>query len=521
MKINSQKERYKGIAKKVLSRSSMIMDIKLQFQTSHQKIIIFSLLGMLLGITVVLAGDYISTSMTISDLSTKNVFALVLLLVFGVLVSSVILLSPKIGILGILIAVAIMPPVPQRIGLIEIFFSGLCLLVMFSWISRIIYTGKDLLLKSSLLKVLAIFMVICFLSYFKSFLNNVSFYSWTRSVLPFLMLLLSFVIAREFKNFKDIVLLISTFLFSSLLFSFQTWLPILKNFHSFLSPDPITEIRLELTPYAWQNFPLAGFAMSLGLIKHLRKSILKILLILIAIFFLLNILVTFSRSMILAVIVVLMVSFFLSDIRKSRIKRFRKAVVVTVILVLLSIFLIRFTPFSPLLSGFFNRFTALAEKEASPVAVRLVDYNVAFNNFLSQPIFGWGLGARFEYYRVGYRIFREVAYTHNILTYLLLYLGLVGFFYFLYFMFTLFRTLFKQRRKKILFIRAVADSLILGTIGVLFYAQFQSTYKSFTFNIFLAIVIGLAARMKILQDKIAREEEVEIDSLKRKNPSKR
>jgi O-antigen ligase len=178
----------------------------------------------------------------------------------------------------------------------------------------------------------------------------------------------------------------------------------------------------------------------------------------------------------------------------------------------LFLFAKEYAPLSSIFSGSFSRFQSLTEKGASPVNVRFLEYEVILKNFVKQPVFGWGLGATFTYYRPWLQTFRTVAYTHNFFTYLLLYLGLIGFFSFLYLMFTLIRFLFEQRRRHDLFINAVSDAFILSTIGVLFYAQFQAIHKTFFFNIFLAILIGVSARMKILQvESESKECESEIN----------
>lgn len=471
--------------------------------TIHKKnYVLLALLGISLSFFAAIAGNLLSPMILEIALPRVNIFVLFLLCISGAMVSGIIFLKPKIGILGLLIVVAIMPPVPRQIGIVEILFVGLYVLVMSSWILKTIFTGKDLLFNSLILKILSVFILICFLSIFKSLLNNISMESWGRGFFPFLMLLLSFSIAREFKSTKDTWLLLSAFILSNLLYSLQTWLPLFLNFPSLFSSNPISTIRSTLPPYAWQNLPLAGFALLIGLSKYLPKGRLRLFLKLLAIFFGLTVLITFSRSMISAMIVTLLFSFVISINWRNLSKRFVQALIILVILILFSLIIIRFTPLSPLFTDFLSRFTFLTTNEATPVIVRLIDYNVALKNFLAQPIFGWGLGATFEFYRIGFGIYREVAYTHNLFTYLLLYLGLVGFMCFVYLLYTLFRGLFALRMNNDLHIRAVTEGLLLSVVSVLFYAQFQTSYKSFTFNIFLAIVIGLFARMKASQHEI-------------------
>lgn len=477
----------------MIRKSGQITNYDNRFRITHQKIIlIFAILGILIAFIAVSLGNSIGINLKISSLLEGNTFFLVLLLFSGFILSVGIVLNPKISVLGILIIVAVIPPVPETIGLKEIIFSVLCLLIFISWIGRVAFSGEDLLFKSPLLKSLLFFIFICFFSYFKAALNNVPFSSWIRGIAPFSMLLLSFIIAREFKNSKDIIILLSTFIVSSLLFSFQTWSPILLKLPFFIfSENSIIAIRSNLTPFAWQAAPLAAFAIIIGSLRYIPSNKLKILLILTAIFFILTILITFTRSMISALFIVLLAAFFLAGKRK----KYHKIFLVLSTLVFLLIFLINYTPLSPLFSGLYKIFAFVTVKGASPVSVRIIDFEVALKNFLSQPILGWGLGAKFEYYRTWYRPAVEAAYTHNILTYLLLYLGLMGFSSFAYLIFILSKDLFAQRKGNSLFNKALADSFILSIIGILFYAQFQSIYKSFSFNLFLALVIGVSARI--------------------------
>lgn len=138
-------------------------------------------------------------------------------------------------------------------------------------------------------------------------------------------------------------------------------------------------------------------------------------------------------------------------------------------------------------------------KDVGSVSVRMVEYVTAVEKWKESPIFGKGLGYRWDAKELGYG--GSVMYMHNILAYLLMDFGIIGIVFIVIvivsFMVMLLRIMrLKKMNQDILQFLFLFSALIMAFAYANFFAVFRTIEFIFLISIIVSMIVEKSGRIK-------------------------
>lgn len=373
--------------------------------------------------------------------------------------------------------------------------------------------------------------VFVFLNYFVGAMFDVSFTQWTRGLIPFCFIAMSFIFfLASYRNQYFWILLFFSFLIASGLFSFRVvetyineklweshwfyyeagqWF-LIRDIQSFTANEAlvkpfITRVTL-LVQQSTDLFVPIGIVWGLWGGVFLKKNKLRIFAVVIGLISLVAVTFTYTRSMLLAAFIIVLFM-GLQIIFKNK-KKLTPYILICV--GYLSVFLLTVTLFS-LQDIYLNRLfetqqtiekvfeNQVVENQIEKyegdanITARLEEYKIAWEMFTEAPVFGQGFGISHEMsFSTGFGevLTQEVGYIHNWLMYILMTSGLVGLFVYSMFYYYPIRAVFKYEES------FEVRLLIYSTLGfMLLYASFFAVFRLLPFNILLGAIIAYAIHL--------------------------
>ncbi len=408
----------------------------------------------------------------------------------GVVLFMLITYNPKIGVYLLLLLLAIVPPAPQEIGLVEIVYVSGFAVTILAWLIR---RGWMHLPNGFTHYPIVAILGLCLFSIAVAIVNDTSLYHWLRGIIPFTGLFLFYIAAGTLKTKTDRRVLVGVLYiaaFTLIAISFGGGIGMLG---SAISHNNFWILRSELGFGAYQPMVIGIPLFAFG---YIMVSSRKLLLIHYAacLFFSLAVMLTFLRSVYLIFFICAIVAFLLyarvESMRYSLRLFIRLTSLLVVALLMLMIVMPSLPIFSFISSGITGRFEELSEKSADE-NVRVKESKEALSYFLSSPIVGKGLGFQYQYER-SIMIWKG-GYTHNIFTYFAMTLGSLGLVALLWFIISVYKDL-RYKTYKWKFLDLEDQSFLMGAIlyllALLLYVQFQSVFRHIGFFTSFCIMLG-------------------------------
>ena len=379
-----------------------------------------------------------------------------------------------------LLMTAFIPPAPHTIGIGEITYAVLVTVILLWFILRLL-AGPCVLQRSYFYPLLGVFAFLLVLSMWPSFVvNNVSPYLWLRGAIPFLIYAIILPLVYTVKTLTDLYILIGSLILSALVIA-------LNSIYSIA--DAKGYWRVLLPAHTFQPHLIAAFAFLTGYATEV-KGLRKVSAWIVSFFFLVIILITESRSLIMLAAVAAVVSL----LRGGRVltKLLRLAVVAVVAVVLVTILQRNVENVDV-----FRRF---ARGIVDPT--RIEETKAVLAEFAKNPILGNGLGYQYTYERTSIRLIWEGGYTHNLVTYVLLTMGLVGVIVLLLAGVTLIQEVLLSLRVIQHSASQEAKALFWGSYYALCmtlgYALFQSVFRTLGFPLIVSFCIIIMLKVRLL-----------------------
>lgn len=420
------------------------------------------------------------------DINLKIIF------IFVVIISTLILLKP---VLGIIIMLIISPflSLPENLLLnrIFVFYVYLFLLtILSSIINKKIKFGFNVFYFFPLI----LFYASLFLSLLIGLSNDVNFITGLKRIFPFSLFILSFIVYWEIIDSKrSLKILFYSLLFVTVLNSFKIFYLWFINLNRIAQVILYTDIRTSW--YGRNGISLITsnlLLIYLCLIENNKKR--RFILELLIFLSIISIIITFTRTYWFSIIIGYLI-LFLSVKKEKRtklIKIFAKQIWLFLILLFLMII------FNPNLlikfySWFITRIRAITPSSINLSALNRVDelkylIPLIYKKFL----FGYGLGASYFMYSINPFTDRGLgwvltSYSHNFYLYHIYSTGIVGFLIFLYFYFSIINKSIKIYRNN-----KISISIFISTIFVcIFFSSFLfPEFNDKLNNLVLAVLIG-------------------------------
>ncbi|MBM4168829.1 MAG: O-antigen ligase family protein [Ignavibacteria bacterium] len=244
---------------------------------------------------------------------------------------------------------------------------------------------------------------------------------WLRELLVFLSFLLFFPLRDLMREKRGRRIVYAALLLLALAIS-------VKNLIQYRS-------GLMLATYLWEvlrsrqtaNEPLTMTILvgSIAVFMASGRRMIRIAALMIAAFFALALLVTFSRGYWLGAALAVLVMFILGT-RTERVRILQLGI--TLGLVVSAVMAVLFSDVViALFLSVFGRFVSAATATTDiSVANRLIETQVVWDLILKNPLIGYGLGAKYSYYHLLRTVTHDTEYVHNAYLYLWFKLGLPG-----------------------------------------------------------------------------------------------
>lgn len=297
----------------------------------------------------------------------------------------------------------------------------------------------------------------------------------TRGLIPFVFLLMVIPFGVYLRNSIELKKVTYALIFSCSLFS-------LRNLYYFLesgldnqfSKVLINRITL-IDPSTTIPFPLFGCLLSffILLLKNNGRYEKRLYLTVFIINFF-GVAVTLTRSMILTILTTILLFLFLRVIKtfsipKTYLKYFAILLFFTGLIAVIP------SPIQRIINAVVVRFKNVLSGDRN-VSIRLTEYEEALNTFLSNPIFGGGIGIPFSQH--GEHL---TNYIHNSIFYMLANVGVIGL--------ALYLLLFVVILKAIRNFNEYSYSYSAALFGIFMYSQFFASFRLIHNNILIAISI--------------------------------
>lgn len=428
---------------------------------------------------IILISVFVLVSIIIGVLSANSVK----MLIFGLLLLSVTILFikfvknyyPYFSILVLFFATEFfMDPVPTEINVVNVLFA----LMTFAIIISVIVNIQDISLKDpAILVLLAIIFFYCCLLIVAVLFKQIPIVDSIRAIIPFCFVLIFFplylFLKKGYLNEEKV------------LFSFVLWgiLYSINNLYLFIhnALEGMTLYRriTLLDPNTNSPLPLFVAIISFKIIFDKKKIIFKKMYPWYFIFILsvLGIIVTQTRSMIISLLITMVLIALYYLLQKRWTKLFKIFKLSAFVSFVFSIFLFTSESLSNLFNSILLRFSRFATGDDN-VSDRIDEYISAYRLFSENPLFGGGLGIRFSAHDGVI-----VNYIHNSFLYFLANTGLLGITVIGVFILLTLYWAFKSKNEMII-------TFAFGLIGILVFSLFFATFKWFSQNMIIGIVLG-------------------------------
>jgi len=414
----------------------------------------------------------------------------------GLLFVVYVFLNSKAGLFITIFLLAIVPPAPKEIGVVEVAYICIFAGTVGGWIVKKSWRQLPVTLTRYSVVVILTLAVISLLT---ALANGVGVSHWIRGIIPFAGLFLYFVSGTVIQTSKDREQLIFVFYVTAITLIIISFREGIASINTALLLKNFWIVRENLGFGAYQpliiGIPLfaAGYAFERPQSRPwLHYGVLAVAS--------LASLITLLRSVFLVMAICLFVSLWLYARTHAR----RQVVLLVIKLVGVLMLLTGLLTISPLRSifdvfsaGVGVRFGQLAEQDLSE-NVRVLEFNEVKKYFLESPLVGKGLGFQYEFIR-GYLGYWQGGYTHNIISYFALTMGIIGVISLMGFLFTVYRDFSAKLsvyRSYSPADRAFLMGAILYIVSLLLYVQFQSVFRHVSFFTTLSIMLGAATSIK-------------------------
>jgi len=421
---------------------------------------------------------------------------LLVLVPLGFLAVVYVFLNSKAGLFISIFLLAIVPPAPKEIGVVEIAYICIFAGMVAGWIFKKYWRQLPITLTRYSVTVILIFAVISLLT---ALVNGVGLSLWIRGMIPFAGLLLYFVSGTVIRTSKDRKQLIFVFYVAAITLIVISFREGVASINTALLLNNFWIVRENLGFGAYQPLVIGIPLFAAGYVfeSPQRRPWLHYCVLVIAS---IASLITLLRSVFIVMAICLGLSLWLYARTHTRQRVVWLVIKLVGVLILLS-GLLTIAQLKPLLdvfsSGVEVRFGQLAEQDLSE-NVRVLEFNEVKKYFLESPLMGKGLGFQYEFIR-GYLGYWQGGYTHNIITYFALTMGSIGVISLMGFLFTVYKDLSAKLldyKSYSLEDRAFLMGAILYIVALLLYVQFQSVFRHVSFFTTLSIMLGAATNIK-------------------------
>ena len=409
---------------------------------------------------------------------------------------------PLNGIFILLPLTVILPPAPQEIGPIELGY-----IIIFAF-TALMGTFKYRNVKNRIsLPLLCLFALIV-VSFFTRQLSDTSLYHWVRGVVPFLNLIMFFIILSDLRDMFDVNRIIWMFRIIAALIIVLVTAAVIPGIGGILSTGNYIELRASLAQGSFGplTIMLPVFLSALWL-SPIHRSKIDLLLVILLVF--VNTL-TLLRS---AVIIFFIIGALF--VRKYSIKDIDR----TLLKVMLLLFLMALLSFASYMlsenvssfvnliyTGFTDRFARLE----TIGDVRTLENRVVLQHFMESPLLGHGLGYQFSYDRgnfMGRSYLWSGGYTHNIFTYFLLVFGIPGIILLVWITIAVWKEyIAEQKRSDNARARGYMYATGIGILTLFLYANVQSVFRSVSYMFILSVLLAILVKINGLQPNKGIEE---------------
>jgi O-antigen ligase len=391
--------------------------------------------------------------------------------------SALVLQAPAWGLAVLLPLVSVIAPAPQAVGIGELLFSAILLATAVGLFLRQDRAARLDPLGASVLVLLGLMSV----SVIWATAYGTSLDEWFRGIVPFLALLLVVPSTRLHVPRAD-VLILASFYGAGMWACYGTLVSGSGGISSAIESADALQIRMALSHEAYQIPLVAPWAFALGavLLGNQRRRIHITALIVLSV----AVALTFLRSIVLIGLGLVIVALVVLYLRRERVR----AVASTVALAVVGIAAATAGGLVNLIaSGYGARFG-----DQSGVAIRMDELSAVIQHVSISPVLGLGLGYAYSYYREGSAGYWVGAYTHNVLSYALLTMGVVG-------LVALSAMLVLMVRRSLAALMDTAPiaadvryGLAFAMLSVIAYGMVQSTFRTLGFAVVLSVCcIGL------------------------------
>lgn len=369
-------------------------------------------------------------------------------------------------------------PIPTRVDIVVISF--LFVLIIY-FIYPIIQSKGKVDRKSTVIMILALFLYLFFFSY-SFFLQQIPLGDIFRGFIPFLLFFIFYPTVLLLKskrlNFDKIVF---SLVLWGLLYSLNNIiLFILNTINSYAIYSRITMLDQNTI----SAMPLFLAVISLYFIVS-GKCILfqRYTWIFIHAISVIGVFVTQTRSMILVVLLFYIMILAILVVTG----KFKAFITYNVFIysvgLMFTVLIFLSNSFRELLKNIFNRFERIGQGDHN-VSERYDEYISALNIFSDNPLLGGGVGIRFNE-----RYNELVNYMHNSFLYFLANIGIIGLLILLILLSYMASVIFKSRSTLII-------GIYYGTLSLIIFSLFFSTYKWFFHNIIIGITFACILYLK-------------------------
>jgi O-antigen ligase len=384
------------------------------------------------------------------------------------------------------------PIAPTGIGIKELAYGGLLAINIFI---MIVYLAKNKrkIPYNTIGLFITIFVLLVFASMLIGRTNGVSFSQWFRGALPFAQLILAIPIALLLDKHKFVTLFKWMF-FISILFGLRNiQIAFSKGLTNVTSVQDVLGSRVTYDNLSTIDpFILVGLVLGLILAIYEQNKMMKYSYMIGSLLLALALSLTYARALFLSIFFVIILLFIFNRSYKS--KSFRHVMIGITVLIVCMVYLTRnYLNFDLLLivNAILERFTHSGDNGRSAEFLAFAYW------FPKSPIFGHGLGHE-VLIQITPTFYKQISYTHNFIIYFLMKMGIVGLIFYLALFITSLRECFYSFKVAGTHIeKFLAQAAFTMMASLMFYALFFATYRSLSFNLALAVVLGYSIKISL------------------------
>ncbi len=427
---------------------------------------------------------------------------------FGFLFLLVSFYKPLWGVL-ILIGFFLSPALfrSEEITSLEIFWGVLFVAGFIGALLRALLEKKKLFLsfkKESILWLALFFLLWGVVSLLMSLREGEPVIWWLREYVDFMGYFLIFWLVWSIgkKNKKWIKMLVGFFLCIGVIKGLQQ---LIYYYHYLPQAIALNNFQILRSSFYAEFFGHPGSILAMSLYIYSKKQKEKLFFAFLTLFFLVFLVLSFTRSIWMGFAISFLILLFKFKSFRAKITKIISSLFIVMIIVIGGGFFLRRGTMVYFFQWVKIRLLSFFKLEAQlSVLNRFTEWKTLWNLIWRKPLFGYGVGRAFTFYKEGGVGLVTTRYSHNIYLYLLYTMGIVGLFLFMMLVFNVIKKAkLLQSRSSDSFVKAYCTAIYSILFGFLVTSIACPIFIGKTNSVYIGLLIGILAvlnRKNILEE---------------------